>query len=961
MEQIIAGTYRLERQIGSGGGGIVYLAHHVRLDKKVVLKADKRTIVKTKPEVLRQEVDVLKHLSHTYIPQVYDFFVEQDTVYTVMDYIEGESFDKPLRQGKRFTQPEVIKWACQLLEALVYLHSRPPYGILHGDIKPANVMLTSEGDIRLIDFNIALALGEEGAVKVGFSRGYASPEHYGQLETPISRVTEETSTEAIATTMLLDDMLDMKTDTMPVFGGAVERKNHGTGNSSSTTKGRMLDVRSDIYSLGATLYHILTGERPAADARAVTPIRGDGYSPAVCAILQKAMAPEPERRYQSAAEMLYAFTHLYETDSRTKRYKCMVKLTASVLAGMFLLGGGMTVTGLKLQEQEKQAYILAEYAENALQDGDVSGAISYALQALPEHGGLFEPPYTAQAQKALTSALGVYELSDGFKTVGRITLPSEPFYMALSSDEKTAAVFSAYQITVFDTETQDVLAELPTENSALCQVVFLDDEVILYPGPEGLCAYHIAQNQPLWTGEKATAVTISADGSRAAAVYKDDGRAILYDTRTGEQLNHISFAGKQQSIPVNDSFVDATSKIFALNQDGSLLAVSFADGSLTIFDAIKGKPDMELYDGSAYQSFCGGFSQQYFAFSASNQRTSVFAVIDTAQKAQTGGFASQQPFLVQADQTGIYVGTENLVVKLEPESGEQWEQAYAKEDIRSFQKKGDVLLALTSDGGYQFYDARANLISQAVLPFSCDLLALTGDTAVLGSWNSPTLRILQMEHHRDQQLCTYDAAYPHDEARVSADQTTVMLYRYDQFRLYRMDGTILADVKIPNGDQVYDQQYRREKGDSWLEVRYYDGTVCNYSAQDGTLLNKTKGAPPDKTLTEEFYTDQYRIVAPLHEAPNVYDRQSGDVICQLDQEDFLAYVTQVDGYLIMEYIKADGQRYGLLLNEDCEVLAKLPNLCDITGKELIFDDKTGNLRHSAIYSLEDLLAMAKSK
>ena len=178
MTQVIAGTYEIIGKIGSGGGGDVYLAHHLRLDKKVVLKADKRKI-STPPELLRVEVDVLKHLSHTYIPQVYDFFTENDTVYTAMDYIEGESFDKALKEGKTFTQAQVIRWGRQLLEALSYLHrpihGDPPHGYTHSDIKPANLMLTPQGDIRLIDFNISLALGEETII--GRSEGYASPEH----------------------------------------------------------------------------------------------------------------------------------------------------------------------------------------------------------------------------------------------------------------------------------------------------------------------------------------------------------------------------------------------------------------------------------------------------------------------------------------------------------------------------------------------------------------------------------------------------------------------------------------------------------------------------------------------------------------------------------------------------------------------------------------------------------------
>lgn len=88
MSEVIASTYEVIREIGSGGGGVVYLANHLRLGKQVILKADKRKIT-TRPELLRREVDILKDLSHPHIPQVYDFFVEGETVYTVMDYIQG--------------------------------------------------------------------------------------------------------------------------------------------------------------------------------------------------------------------------------------------------------------------------------------------------------------------------------------------------------------------------------------------------------------------------------------------------------------------------------------------------------------------------------------------------------------------------------------------------------------------------------------------------------------------------------------------------------------------------------------------------------------------------------------------------------------------------------------------------------------------------------------------------------
>ncbi len=84
MAAIVAGLYEIQQKIGAGGGGIVFLGRHIRLNKKIVLKADKRKL-SAGAEKLRNEVDLLKGLSHTYIPQVYDFVQENNVVYTVMD------------------------------------------------------------------------------------------------------------------------------------------------------------------------------------------------------------------------------------------------------------------------------------------------------------------------------------------------------------------------------------------------------------------------------------------------------------------------------------------------------------------------------------------------------------------------------------------------------------------------------------------------------------------------------------------------------------------------------------------------------------------------------------------------------------------------------------------------------------------------------------------------------------
>ncbi|MGN0965894.1 MAG: protein kinase [Dysosmobacter sp.] len=946
MSQIIASTYEILRQIGSGGGGVVYLGRHLRLGKFVVLKADRRTL-SARPETLRREVDTLKNLSHTYIPQVYDFVVEDGVVYTVMDYIEGESLDKPLKRGERFSQAQVIEWACQLLEALHYLHTFPPHGILHSDIKPSNIMRTPQNDIRLIDFNIALALGETGAVRVGYSQGYASPEHYGSEESPSWQPLEQTE--------VMEDPNSSQFRTVPM-----REPEAFSASSGRSRRGVLLDVRSDIYSLGATLYHLLTGQRPARDACQVRPITDwDGISPAVAAIVAKAMDPDPDRRWQTAAEMLSAFEHLHDSDPRTKRHRRRCVAVAAVLSLVFLAGGFTAFVGLKQMERTQNAYALAEYSADALRRGDVSGAVAYALEALPENRGLFDPPYTAQARRALTNALGVYDLSDGFKSHQLLSLPSEPIKAVLSPEGTRAAVLTAGLVTVFDTGSGETLAELPAEKSALSDMVFVDDDTLLYAGEGALRCYDLAAGRELWSGKAATSIALSADGSAAAAVYRDENVAAVYNTAGGQALRAVTFHDKRQSVLPNDVFADPEDNLFALDAHGRWLAASFSDGSLRVFDLEDSENDLELYDSSDYTHFEGGFFGQYFAFSATNAEESVFAVIDLEAMEQTGGFMARRPFHVQADESGIYVCTDNILVRLDPVTGDQTEVAYTDADITAFARSRDHTLTATADGAFTFFDSGARSLQSGTDGSPRDFVQVAGSFALTASRDTPALRVMKLEDHPDVQLFAYDPSYVHDEARISADGKTVMLFRYDAFRLCAMDGTVLADVAIPDAEQVYDQQYRRDGNGSCLEVFYNDGTVRAWSAGDGSLLRETAGEKPDGTLDEEFLTDRYRVTSPLHGTPAVYDRKTGALVRELEPDAYLTYVTQVGDGMVTEYISAQGQRYGLLLDENCETLADLPGLCDILADgTLVFDDMRGNLRQSRIYSMQELLALA---
>lgn len=1003
MAQIIASTYELLEQIGSGGGGIVYRGRHIRLDKDVVLKADRRTLT-TAPEVLRREVDALKNLSHTYIPQVYDYVEEGGVVYTVMDFIQGESLDKSLKSGQHFSQPQVIEWACQLLDALRYLHSRPPHGILHSDIKPANIMLTPEGDIRLIDFNIALALGEDGSVRVGYSRGYASPEHYGLDYTKTGSSTRTTArfstiptkqavlknsapmpatgpvltqTETVDSTDILVPGADTSleaTELLPPSGApkVPSGPEPVSAGDTSSKKTVVLDVRSDIYSLGATLYHLLTGIKPAEDAKSVMPINASGVSPTVSAIIRKAMSPDPDDRYQSAQEMLDAFEHLHDRDPRTVRHKRRVKITAAVLACMFLAGGLCSFTGLRQMKQaEQMARIEAEQAEAeqraakqalaavgeseaAYRQGDLPLAAERAMEALR-----LDSPYTAQAQLALTNALGVYDLSDGFRPDRMLTLPSEPLRLVLSPGGTRLGAITAFQADIIDLDSGETLAQLPMEPSALSQLVFLDEERLIYAGERGVTAYNLTGGATLWTGEAATGLALSGDGKKLAAVYKDEDQARIYDTASGVLAHTVSFQGRRQAVQANDIFADAANDLFALDASGNWLAVSFSDGSLVLFD-LAGGEELELLQVSSDSRFEGGFCQNYFAFSAWDGSESICAVVDMAQLAQTAGFSASTPFHVQADARGIFLSMDNLMVRLDPATGEQTELAYPEKDIALFSSQGTYSVTASKESRCAVFDGRACQLAELELEDPCDFLEISGDYAVIGSRNTSSVRLLKREDHSDAYLFSYDPSYSHQEARLSADGSRVMLFSYTGFCLYNIDGSLIAQTELPDAEQVYDQQFRREEdGTSYLEVFYNDGTMRSYSAQDGSLLNERVGEKPSGDLSEEFFTDRLRIISPLHETPAAYDRETGELVSELEKDAFLTYVTQAGDFIITEYVSAQGERYGLLLDESCQVLARMPNLCDIIGDTLVFDYPSGNLRQCRIYSLQELMALAE--
>ena len=252
-DTIIGGRYRVTKPLGGGGMKLVYLAEDLRLAARPCALAE---MVDTfnNPEMQNQavaafqrEADMLAQLSNEHIPRIFDRFSDANRHYLVMEYVDGRTLEQALAQnGGKLDEGRVIDIALQILDTLEYLHNlQPP--VIYRDLKPSNVMLTAAGQVKLIDFGIARFFQpHHNATMIG-TQGYAPPEQY---------------------------------------------------------RGRA-EVRSDLYALGATMHHALTGRDPASEAPfSFPPTRSlcPGVDPALADLVDQSLAYDVVHRMADATE-----------------------------------------------------------------------------------------------------------------------------------------------------------------------------------------------------------------------------------------------------------------------------------------------------------------------------------------------------------------------------------------------------------------------------------------------------------------------------------------------------------------------------------------------------------------------------------------------------------------------------------------------------------------------------------
>lgn len=336
---LVDGKYKILSEIGHGGMSVVYMAINEKANKTWAVKEvrkDGRMDFNIVRQGLMAEIDTLKRLKHPYLPSIVDVIEDDETFIIVMDYVEGRSLDKILEEHGVQQESVVVEWAKQLCDVLGYLHSRTP-AIIYRDMKPANVMLKPDGTVTLIDFgtakNYEINYGETTGIG---TIGYAAPEQY--------------------------------------IGSGLGRT----------------DARTDIYCLGMTLYHLLTGQDPCRNLISDTSIRAvnPALSRGLDSIIRKCTAHQPEDRYQSCEELMYDLENyeilepLYKKKQKRKFSIFIGTLAASVLC----VAAGLSFH-FAASAKASETYNNLLYEASKSVDYDTKISLYEQCMELPDMGG----------------------------------------------------------------------------------------------------------------------------------------------------------------------------------------------------------------------------------------------------------------------------------------------------------------------------------------------------------------------------------------------------------------------------------------------------------------------------------------------------------------------------------------------------------------------------------------------
>src|SRR5215813_2156869 len=366
------GPYEVLSILGTGGMAEVYRARDTRLGRDVALKVVNEALAGD-PELVRrfeQEARLAGSLNHPNLVAVYDVGQQDGAAYFITELLKGEALRHRLSRG-RIPIQTALDWGAQLAQGLAAAHAR---GIIHRDVKPENVFVTSDGHVKLLDFGIA-KLSEQSRVDG----------RHGILDDTVTPTGGATQTGAILGT--------------PAYM------------SPEQVRGEPVDARTDIFSLGAVLHEMLSGQRPFpgsplesshAILRDEPPPLPDEVPAAVARVVQRCLAKEPDRRFQSASDLAFDLELLQAPSATvrgqlgrspfTKRFRFLITLAGAAL----LLGALVYLRGHSIRRGA-----LPKLEQATFQEGVILGA-----RFTPEGRFVLSASWNGQPEEVFSSAPG---------------------------------------------------------------------------------------------------------------------------------------------------------------------------------------------------------------------------------------------------------------------------------------------------------------------------------------------------------------------------------------------------------------------------------------------------------------------------------------------------------------------------------------------------------------------------
>lgn len=671
------------------------------------------------------------------------------------------------------------------------------------------------------------------------------------------------------------------------------------------------------------------------------------------------------------------------TADAMKSYKTIRALLYSLVFIIFSSGASLFFIGIKRMESAQQSLIYAEKSAIALDNGNINEAVDYAMKSLPDNNNIFVSDYTSYGQKALIEALGIYNKYSGFNTKLEITQPEEINEIVLSNDGKTLALLCGLELVLVNTETNITIDSFTTfdkeffypldfdfesiedfenleESNEIdfdkelyfSNMQFITNDYFIFTINDQIQVYSLLSEEIVYVGDTVQDITVSADNNIIAVIFEDDDFATIFDLEN-ETIEKATFYGETRN---------EDNGLFTLNYDGSLLVTSFPNGGIHLNYLGKSYGYLELLEASNFESFDGGFYDNYLALVCYDGLTYTFSIIDIDNLNKTTGFDLESEIQVNVDSdNGIYLSNDQIIVKIDPVTGEQTNIAYIGDNfsnIKEFFVKYDYSLIITNDNDYYIFDPDGNALDKSVYDNGV-MAVMQENIVVLGEKNSKSINLFKRNENNETTIFNYSNNDSYTEAKVSSDGTKLILFGNENIYIYSNESSVVYTVNISDlysGNEILTQEYIRSEDGDYLKVTYSDGTVHLYDIEKGQIIDKYTTDLSDDN-TKYFYTPNYKIQTTLYGAPLVYKISNNKLVGQLDDKGYLVNATEFEEFLILEYVAIDGTKFGQLLNNNLEIITELPNLTDVLNGELIFDDGNGVIRKDRIYSIYELKNM----